>query len=220
MSVGVTAACPVCGVRIPVVQGAGRCPKCGPVQVLRTALFLPKEELTSPAPPTDVPITRSTAATPRSNGPREAQLNGLYAGAALGAGGVILVGMFGEELGEQIANGFVGALIGTVAGLVFGYVGAKFQTIFPMWMRENGLLFMLLQGSDEDYVKFMTVLGVIGGILNGFLLGLVLELPLGIALPVGALGAALLVGLIASMLARFFAELKSADEHYQKRHQR
>jgi hypothetical protein len=150
---------------------------------------------------------------------KQSQWTGLFAGAAFGAVGVILAGMFGDSTGLEIANGFVGALIGTVAGMVFGYVGAQYQTLFPMWMRQHGLFFMLFSDSDGDYVKFMTVLGVLSGIVNGFLIGTALELSLWIALPLGALGAALLFGLIGSMVTHFLAELKRADEEYLRRRQ-
>src|SRR5262249_2946340 len=182
-------------------------------RVQRKGLYLAKEELIVPdraAPPN----SRATVQGVEPNPSRQARLEGLYGGAALGAAGVVLAALFAGPTGLGIAHGFVGALIGTVAGMVLGYIGAQFQTLFPMWMRQYGLFFMVFSDSDRDYVKFMTVLGVLNGIIGGFLIGTALELSLWIALPLGALGAALLFGLIGAMVTYFFAELKEADDEY------
>jgi MFS family permease len=210
------ATCSGCGQTVPVQNDCTQCPNCGTLRVPRKGLYLSKEDLIRPD--SVAPLTpRPSAAVERTepDQSRAARLKGLCAGAALGASGVVLAALFAGSTGLEIANGFIGALIGTVAGMVLGYIGAKFQTLFPMWMREYGLFFMLY--SDRDYVKFMTVLGVLNGIIGGFLIGMQLELSVWIALPLGALGAALLFGLIGAMVTYFLAELKQADEEYLRR---
>src|SRR5262245_28954270 len=171
------AACPACGQTVPVENDCTQCPHCGTLRVPRKGLYLSKEDLIRPdsvAPLTPRPSAAVERTKPSQS--RAVRLEGLYAGAALGATGVVLAALFAGPTGLEIANGFVGALIGTVAGMVLGYVGAQFQTLFPMWMREYGLFFMLFSDSDRDYVKFMTVLGVLNGIIGGFLIGTHLEL--------------------------------------------
>jgi hypothetical protein len=213
MPAAINAARPKCGRTVPVENGAPRCRECAGGPAPKGGLYLPKDELNLWVTPEKNSRPKPAALDPA----REAQLNSLYAFGALAAAGVILAGMFVGKLGLEIANGFAGALGGTLAGMILGYLGAKFDTLFPMWMRRWGPIFMLFSATDEDYVKIMTVFGVIGGILSGFLIGLQLELSLWVALPLGALGAGLLFGLVGSMATRFLVELRRADEEYERR---
>ncbi len=165
--------------------------------------------VTTPAPPTAESVVTVD--------PADWQVNGMIAGALIGAAALMAGALFGGKTGLVVAKVFIGALIGGSFGAAFSWLSGWIDTFFPWWLRGIRWLAMICGDNDKAYIMTTSFLGGLSGLTIGGLVMSQAKVNPIVAIPLGAMGAAVFAGVIGSFAGRFWGELRKADEIFEAR---